>query len=587
MTKRRVRTALVMIMLAVHGSLLAWGATRHSFAWTEAGLLPSGLFHWKYGNFDTFRVNPPLLRMWATLPLLAMNPKLPDVAISTDPRRRSEWDLAQQFVDANKLYAFRCLAVARWMCIPFSLFGAWICFRWAGELYGANAGLGVLALWCFSPNMLAHGQMMTGDAAAAALGVTTFYVLRHWLRDPSWSLTYVLGCCIGFALTIKASWIILFGLVPLIWVLSRILEAQWNWRVWACEGVALGASVTLAVLVLNATYGFDGTGKRLGDYEFVSRALSGRVVSETATDWGSNRFASTWLSEIPVPLPEDFVLGLDVQKWDFDRPRWSYLRGEWQERGWWYYYLYAAAIKIPLGTWCLIVMAAVACCSAKGSLRDRVRDSLLWALPMLAIILMASSQTGLNKHFRYVLPAFPFLFLSVGSVFARGRSRIWRMLTSLALTWSIVSSLWIYPHALSYFNESVGGPLNGHRHLTSSNIDWGQDLLFLKAWYDRHPEARPLRVASYLRLVRPEAAGIEASPKPPYYTDDPDRRSDERNGPQPGWFAVDVGHLTREDGQYDFYDIWKPVGMAGYSFRIYHVTTASASALRAELGMPP
>lgn len=579
----RLRGKLIVATLLIHAGLLAWGASRHSFAWTEVGLLPSGLVHWKYGSFDTFRVNPPLLRMWATLPVLAMQPNMPEVTILSDPRQRAEWTIGQDFVDANGTYAFNCLAVARWMCIPFSLLGGWICYRWAYELHGASAGLAVLALWCFSPNMLAHGQMMTGDAAATALGVTTFYVLRHWLRDPSWSLTYVLGCCIGFSLAIKASWIILFGLVPLIWALSRVLEAQVNWRVWLRECVLLCVSFALAVLVLNATYGFDGTCKRLGDYEFVSKSLSGRVVSEEATDWSGNRFAGTSLGALPVPLPEDFVQGIDLQKWDFDRPRWSYLRGQWRDEGWWYYYLYAAAIKIPLGTWCLIVMALVASVSRNTS----IRSALPWALPMIAVVLLASSQTGLNKHFRYVLPAFPFLFLSVGSVFARGRSRIWRMLTSLALTWSIVSSLWIYPHALSYFNESVGGPLNGHRHLTSSNIDWGQDLLFLKAWYDRHPEARPLRVASYLRLVRPEAAGIEASPKPPYYTDDPDRRSDERNGPQPGWFAVDVGHLTREDGQYDFYDIWKPVGMAGYSFRIYHVSAASASALRAELGMPP
>jgi hypothetical protein len=434
--------------------------------------------------------------------------------------------------------------------------------------------------------MLAHGQMMTGDAAAAALGVTTFYVLWQWLREPSWSLTYVLGCCIGFALAIKTSWIILFGLVPLVWALSRLLELQTNWRVWARECLLLGASLALAVSVLNATYGFDGTGKSLGDYEFVSHALSGRIVSEAATDWTGNRFAGTWLGAVPVPLPEDFVQGVDLQKWDFDRSRWSYLRGQWREEGWWYYYLYAAAIKIPLGTWCLMVMALVASVSRNTSLRDRIHNAVPWALPMIAVVLLASSQTGLNKHFRYVLPAFPCLFIGVGSVFRCGQPRIWKAVTCLALTWSLVSSLWIYPHSLSYFNESVGGPLNGHRHLTSSNIDWGQDLLFLKHWYDRHPEARPLRVASYLRLVRPEAAGIEATPKPPFYSNDPAKRTDPRNGPEPGWFAVDVSHLTREDGLYRFYEQWEPVARAGYSFRIYDVTQEEAAVARRRFGLP-
>jgi hypothetical protein len=47
------------------------------------------------------------------------------------------------------------------------------------------------------------------------------------------------------------------------------------------------------------------------------------------------------------------------------------------------------------------------------------------------------------------------------------------------LLWSSASSWWIYPHSLSYFNEAIGGPLNGPTHLLGSNVDWGQDLRYL------------------------------------------------------------------------------------------------------------
>ena len=46
--------------------------------------------------------------------------------------------------------------------------------------------------------------------------------------------------------------------------------------------------------------------------------------------------------------------------------------------------------------------------------------------------------------------------------------------------WIIASSLSIYPHSLSYFNELVGGPLNGANHLLGSNVDWGQNLHYLQ-----------------------------------------------------------------------------------------------------------
>src|SRR5690606_7683365 len=46
-------------------------------------------------------------------------------------------------------------------------------------------------------------------------------------------------------------------------------------------------------------------------------------------------------------------------KRDFERySHPSYLRGEFRDHGWWYYYLYALAIKVPLGTWLLIILAS-------------------------------------------------------------------------------------------------------------------------------------------------------------------------------------------------------------------------------------
>jgi len=85
---------------------------------------------------------------------------------------------------------------------------------------------------------------------------------------------------------------------------------------------------------------------------------------------------------------------------------------------------------------------------------------------------------------RYVLPIFPFAFVWASQVARAVPSKQWKTaaLGAVALAWSVGSSLWVVPHSLSYFNESVGGPAGGHAHLIHSNIDWGQDLLYLKRW---------------------------------------------------------------------------------------------------------
>jgi len=158
---------------------------------------------------------------------------------------------------------------------------------------------------------------------------------------------------------------------------------------------------------------------------------------------------------------------------------------------------------------------------------------------------------------RYVLPAFPFAFVWIGRVgpaiaapsktlVARARAFPWphRLVAAAvcaALLWSVVSSLSVYPHSLSYFNELAGGPRNGGEHLLDSNIDWGQDLFYLKRWLDAHPATR-LDGLAYFGMYPPELAGIGAKTPPSArgvqfceLGTKPDS-----DGPRPGWYAVSV-----------------------------------------------
>jgi len=66
----------------------------------------------------------------------------------------------------------------------------------------------------------------------------------------------------------------------------------------------------------------------------------------------------------------------------------------------------------------------------------------------------------------------------------------------------------VYPHRLSYFNESAGGPINGWKHLDCSNIEWGQDMVLVKECVEQHPQVQPLHVHS-TGYVTPQRMGIE------------------------------------------------------------------------------
>lgn len=61
---------------------------------------------------------------------------------------------------------------------------------------------------------------------------------------------------------------------------------------------------------------------------------------------------------------------------------------------------------------------------------------------------------------------------------------------ALCFAWFIASSLWTCPHSLSHFNEIIGGPLRGSKHLLGSNLDWGQDLRYAQNWIEKHDQTR-------------------------------------------------------------------------------------------------
>jgi hypothetical protein len=550
--RRRWIGVAVASLLGAHAIMLGWVAATCSPTFNEPGHLAAGLHIWKYGRFDLYRVNPPLVKSLAALTVALASPATDwSRAYSTD---RQESIVGCDFMTANGERAFWLFTLARWTCIPLSLIGGYTCFRWATDLYGSTSGLLALVLWCFSPEVIAHGSLITPDAGAAALGVTGCYLFWHWLNRPSWARAILAGVALGLIELTKMTWLILFGLWPvlcLLWITFLPPGRRDGTRRLA----QLATIVLIGLNVLNLGYGFEGSFQQLGRINFVSELLAG--PQPTNGIYG-NRFAGHWPGEVPVPLPENYITGLDLQWWDFEVPSWSYLRGEHRQRGWWYYYLYGLAIKIPLGIWALGVLAVGLTLRRPDRYSAGWRDEMVLLAPAVVVLALVSSQTAYNHHLRYVLPAYPFALIWASKV-ARcvdlGERKVAAVVGASTL-WAVGSSLAIYPHSLSYFNELVGGPTRGHYHLIDSNIDWGQDLLALRDWLARHPDARPL----YLDCVGDEALGLSnIGSRPP------------AKDPAPGWYALSVDRLHDPGGEYDRFLHLKPVELIGFSIYIYHL----------------
>ncbi len=590
----RIVSAIACSLLVIQAFLLSWISWHTSPTLNEVAHLPSGLYAWKFGSFDVYRVNPPLARSIAAIPALVGGANTNWKEYEFGLGLRPEWALGKSFIQANPKRWQYFYLLARWALVPLATVGGLVCFRWSSSLYGPKSGLLSLTLWVFSPNILAWASTITPDASAAGLGVLACYNFWRWLESPTWRRSLVSGLALGLAELAKMTWILLYALWPVIWLfycLSRPRSLKTTKG--TSQLTQLIFILLLSLYIINLGYGFDGSFKRLRTYQFACRFLAG-TASQADGGKGGNRFSNTWVGLIPVPVPEDYLLGLDLQQLDFDLGALCYINETWRDNGSLAYYVYAFALKEPLGTWLLGLLALGASAAWRSGRTSRWRDEIVLISPAIAVMLAVSSVTSFNEHSRYALPALPFFYIWIGKVVRReaASSLPKTIVVTPLLFWSIASSLSVFPHSLSHFNELAGGPVHGHVYLIGSNIDWGQDLFDLKRWYDEHPQARPLHLA-YFGAVDPDAAGIDFVPIPKWPL--PDRPSNitlEDVGPQPGWHAISVNHLrgyrrfARDRPSYEYFLQAQPISMAGYSIYIFHFSWDEANAMRRKVGLP-
>jgi Dolichyl-phosphate-mannose-protein mannosyltransferase len=581
----RVARCTVIVLLVVHSALLAYSAYVHSPTLNEPGHLVAGLSHWKFGRFELYRVNPPLVRMIAALPVMAVGYNEDWSGFYEGPGARPEIAMGESLVRANGERTFFLFMIARWACIPFSWIGALVCYLWARDLYGRPSGVFACAIWCFEPNILAHATLITADAGATALGLAATYTFWRWLKKPTWTQAAWTGVILGLAELAKTTWILFYPLWPFMWLFYRLLPSPTGRgqvegtlmtpRDWLREAGMWAVRMVIGLYVLNLGYGFEGSFTQLKDFHFVSDLFTGRELrvesrrsdnpqsanpnpqprgpqppSASASQLvpsasPTNRFANSWLGYVLAPFAKNYLLGIDIQQKDFEhygRP--SYLHGVWQDHGWWYYYLYACAIKVPLGLWLLglfvlvsrirgliskhVAGEAIGIPRVFGERFDKgprslsptanpllttnykritpaLRDEFILLFPGFTIFAIVSSETGFSEHMRYVLPALPYFFIWTSSVFelkcltdlpggvdCNSFGLPWKFPKMAPLfmaacgvlaTWLVASSFWLYPHNLMYFNEAIGGPANGYKHLRGSNLDWGQNQRYSNLVY--------------------------------------------------------------------------------------------------------
>jgi hypothetical protein len=94
---------------------------------------------------------------------------------------------------------------------------------------------------------------------------------------------------------------------------------------------------------------------------------------------------------------------------------------------------------------------------------------------------------------RYILPAMPFIYVLSGQVAAwkpEKRHRLGKTCFIILLLWLPVSFFSFFPHYISYFNEFCPDRLRLYKYLADSNLDWGQNVHYLRRYINAHQKGK-------------------------------------------------------------------------------------------------
>ncbi len=442
--ERHARSAvLVLILVASVRIVSTYTVFNHTS--DEPNHVACGMEWLDRGTYTYEAQHPPLARVAA-----ALGPYLLGIRSQGSPKPDT-LEVPQE--GAKILYRDRhydlTLALARLGILPFFWIACLAMYWWGKRYFGATGcPLGPVVtvfLFSFLPPVLAHAALATTDMALTAFLGAAFVSALAWLEQPGPLGGVLFGASTALAVLSKFS-VVAFLPASLAVALVWFLCAERPTRSWLAAAVkrrlpSFGLAVLVGLLVIWAGYRFS-----FGAPDFTSLRL---------------------------PAPEVFS-GIRAVLRHNATGHPTYLLGQRNLTGFWYFYPLVLAVKTPLAFLLLLGYGVVL------ALRQRSPYRRAWIpVSFAAGILLVGLESHINIGVRHILPiymAFSILAaIAVLRLLELSRARRWmRIGLALLVAWFAGSSLLAHPDYLPYFNELAGS--QPEKIVVDSDLDWGQDM---------------------------------------------------------------------------------------------------------------
>ena len=565
---------LLALALAAHAGLALHTMSGNAATFDEGTHLPAGYTHLALGDHRLNPEQPPLVKVVAAAALLAADPEVRTDHVAWTTAR--QWEFGRRF-----LYSWndgdRLLFLGRLPMVALTLALIAAIFVRTRGLAGVAAAAIALGLAALSPDLLAHGNLVTTDVGLALFVFLAVAAFDRLTRRATWGDLLLAGLATGAALATKFSGLVLGPVLLVLGAVAvggerplevalvgppRVVRGMVR-RAGAVLGLLAGVGA-LALLVIWASYGFRGA---LSPDPAVRAEQRATLEEPHEHLWQRALVAG---ADIGV-VPEDYARGL-LFVMAHSEGRRTFLAGRLSDEGFGHYFLATFLLKTPIPLLVLIALALVRI----PRLPPRT-VAFVW-VPIVIYGGFALGR-GLQIGHRHLLPILPFLLVAAAE--AASALTGWRRPVGVGLvvvlaSWYAGGTLSNHPHHLAYFNEAAGGPANGWKVLVDSNLDWGQDLKRLGSWMEvRGVDKIKL---SYFGSADPAYYRIDCERLPGYSAPHPPRVTRQiRPGDVVAVSATNLQgvYLDPEDRPLmEQLRGLKPVGRAGQSILIYRADFA-------------
>ncbi|HEV7798759.1 MAG TPA: phospholipid carrier-dependent glycosyltransferase [Pyrinomonadaceae bacterium] len=481
---RRAELICAALLLLMAANLLA-SISRKSITNDEIVHIPAGYYHLVAGEFQLNNEHPPLVKMWAALPLLFVQPDEPPAPKTEDENfMERTWGFHERFWQANRARFQTVTFWPRVMMVPLALALGLLIFVFARKLFGETAAVISVALYVLEPTVLAHARIVHTDVPAALVYLLFFFALYQYSKEarpnrvvnigssdtgPSTRRALLLGITCAVALLTKFSMLVVLPVLA-IYFLARLIVNRRNSKKRRQLILHSGLITVVVLFLLNAAYYFQHPALEASDVRWVqlkSPALLG--------------FVTAGIRVLSKLIPTYYLFGVYNIELHNHYGHATSLLGQYSDLGWWYYFPVAFALKTTI-PFLLLAVAALVWAVWKLTIKRDMR--FVWLVVPIAVYLGISLTSHINIGIRHFLPVYPFLFIACGALLGQllgARRNLGVGVLIILLGWMGFEAARTFPNYTPYMNQLA----SRHPHwyyLSDSNVEWGDDVGALAAY---------------------------------------------------------------------------------------------------------